>query len=81
MAVELRNVLAELTGESLPVTLLFDYPSIGEIVDYLLVEVLALGPPSSAASKTPDKLAAEIEALSEEEALARLLENLNAIKE
>ena len=81
MAVELRNAVAELTGESLPVTLLFDYPSIGEMADYLLVEVLDFGPPLPVASKTPNRLAAEIEALSEEEALARLLENLNAIKE
>jgi myxalamid-type polyketide synthase MxaC len=80
MAVELRNAVAELTGESLPVTLLFDYPSIGEMADYLLVEVLDFGPPP-ADEGAPDKLAAEIEALSEEEALARLLENLNVMRE
>jgi myxalamid-type polyketide synthase MxaC len=80
MAVELRNAVAELTGESLPVTLLFDYPSIGEMADYLLVEVLDFGPPPPADKETPDRLAAEIEALSEEEAVARLLVNLKGIE-
>jgi NADP-dependent 3-hydroxy acid dehydrogenase YdfG/acyl carrier protein len=81
MAVELRNAVAESTGEALPVTLLFDYPSIGEMADYLLVEVLDFGPTPPAAEETTDELAAEIEALSDEEAVARLLENLNAMRE
>jgi myxalamid-type polyketide synthase MxaC len=79
MAVELRNAVAELTGESLPVTLLFDYPTIGEMADYLLVEVLDFGPPPLADKEKPDKLAAEIEGLSEGEAVARLLESLKGI--
>jgi acyl transferase domain-containing protein/NADPH:quinone reductase-like Zn-dependent oxidoreductase/NAD(P)-dependent dehydrogenase (short-subunit alcohol dehydrogenase family)/acyl carrier protein len=35
MAVELRNALATALGRSLPATLLFDYPSIEKVTDYL----------------------------------------------
>ncbi|MCP3751632.1 type I polyketide synthase [Pseudomonas sp. SBB6] len=36
MAVQLRNRLSTLTGEALPVSLLFDYPSLARLGDYLL---------------------------------------------
>jgi len=36
MAVQLRNRLSTLTGETLPVSLLFDYPSLGQLTGYLL---------------------------------------------
>ena len=35
MAVELRNVLASSSGLSLPATLLFDYPTLEAIADFL----------------------------------------------
>jgi acyl transferase domain-containing protein/acyl carrier protein len=35
MSIELRNKLNELTGRSLPATLLFDYPSIDALLDHL----------------------------------------------
>eukprot|EP01052_Picozoa_sp_SAG31_P007896 SAG31_NODE_386_length_16407_cov_24.639686_1_plen_2149_part_00 len=42
MAVDVQNVLAEMVGTTLPGTLLFDYPSIDSIANYLLDEVLEL---------------------------------------
>ena len=83
MAVELRNALAQLTGAALPVTLLFDYPSIDEMADYLLVELFDFAAETDTAvgdDVPADKLAAEIEALSEEEALARLIQSLAQVK-
>ncbi|BBM86753.1 type I polyketide synthase [Candidatus Uabimicrobium amorphum] len=40
MALELKNTLSASIGKDLPVTLLFDYPTISAIVDYLGKEVL-----------------------------------------
>ena len=42
MAVELRNALASTAGESLPATLLFDYPTVDTLTDYLSRRVLGL---------------------------------------
>ena len=68
MAVELRNGLARLGGVPLPVTLVFDHPTIAAIVDKLMA-VWDLGAPASAAPD--DGLAAlsdaEAEALLEAE--------------
>ena len=43
MAVELRNKVADLIGQPLSATLMFDYPTIGKLASHLLDEVLALG--------------------------------------
>jgi acyl transferase domain-containing protein/NADPH:quinone reductase-like Zn-dependent oxidoreductase/acyl carrier protein len=40
LAVELRNVLATALGESLPSTLLFEYPTIDALTQFLLIDVL-----------------------------------------
>jgi acyl carrier protein len=40
LAVEFRNKLGRVLGASLPPTLLFDHPSLGEVADFLLAEVL-----------------------------------------
>ena len=40
MALELRNVLVQAFGHPLPATLLFDYPSIGQLSEYLLTLLL-----------------------------------------
>ncbi len=40
MAVEYRNFLGKHIGRSLPVSLLFNYPAINDIVDYFATEVL-----------------------------------------
>jgi acyl carrier protein len=42
MAVELRNALGQGLGQTLPATLLFDYPSVEEVTGYLANDVLAL---------------------------------------
>ena len=80
MAVELRNAAAEALGHDLPITLLFDYPSIARIADFVLEtlypavgaapEAAAAGD-ATTASATPD-LARQIDELSDEEAAARL---------
>jgi NAD(P)-dependent dehydrogenase (short-subunit alcohol dehydrogenase family)/acyl carrier protein len=51
MAVELRNLIGQGLGvkRSLPATLVFDYPTIDEISQYLLRNVLALGSQESQA--------------------------------
>ncbi|MFF4159935.1 SDR family NAD(P)-dependent oxidoreductase, partial [Streptomyces sp. NPDC001678] len=45
-AVELRNRLSALTGVRLPATLLFDYPTAGELVDHLYAKVAPADSPS-----------------------------------
>jgi acyl carrier protein len=80
LAVELRNTLGSALGHSLPATLLFDYPSIETLTEYLLTEVLALGPtpqeeaphavpsvPAVAPAVSAGKLVGAIEALSDDE--------------
>ena len=42
MAVELRNALASTAGHNLPATLLFDYPTVDTLTDYLSRHVLGL---------------------------------------
>jgi microcystin synthetase protein McyG len=40
MAVQLRSAIGKLIGRSLPATLLFNYPSLDELADYLIREVI-----------------------------------------
>lgn len=54
MAVQLRNRLSALTGEALPVSLLFDYPSLARLGDYLLSLHTAGSGPDTAALPAPD---------------------------
>ncbi len=84
MAVELRNVLSTGLGlkRALPATLLFDYPTITAVADYLAKEVLALettvqtvDEPPQSNGKQADAMH-ELEKLSDEEAEALLLEEL-----
>ena len=82
MAVELRDALVRLTGQDLPVTLLFEHPSLGAVADHLLETVFELGdaPVHPVAPEPegagPSALQQEIEALSEEEATERLVREL-----
>jgi NADPH:quinone reductase-like Zn-dependent oxidoreductase/acyl carrier protein len=77
MAVEFRNALATSLGQPLPSTLLFNYPAIEDIAQYVAAEVLKLVPavpkpgPNDAAP-TGLALVGEIEDLSDEE-VERLL--------
>jgi hypothetical protein len=82
LAVELRNVLSNGLGlpRRLPATLLFDYPSVSAITDYLASGLLPDDDdrkvPAAAARNGQAELA-EIAGLSDEEAEAMLLEELN----
>jgi myxalamid-type polyketide synthase MxaC len=82
MAVELRDAMVRLTGRDMPVTLLFEHPSLGAVADHLLETVFELGGAlPAAADRAPEEagdsaLEQEIEALSEEEATERLVREL-----
>lgn len=56
MAVELRNLLGSGLGlkRSLPATLVFDYPTVGAIADYLAKDVLALSNGEAEAEAAPN---------------------------
>ncbi len=81
LVVELRNKLGLALGASLPVTLLFDYPTLDALTDYLLAEVFTVATPDIGVAVTPpqaqddDQLSSIdfIEDLSDEE-IDRLLE-------
>ena len=81
MAVELRNALTRSIGQSLPATLLFDYPSIDALATHL-AGVLQLGPSTAASQarevgEAADASASAVASLSDEEAEAELLAELN----
>jgi myxalamid-type polyketide synthase MxaC len=74
LAVELRNTLGGALSVSLPATLLFDYPSIEALTDYLLADVLHLDHEAQAATTesaaeapAAAALVGSIEAMSDEE--------------
>ena len=70
MAVELRNALSASLGRDLPATMLFKFPTVDGIADYLAGEVLGMGQAApQKAHSTPDEDLDEIG----EEQLARLL--------
>ncbi|MBV8587065.1 MAG: acyltransferase domain-containing protein, partial [Verrucomicrobia bacterium] len=86
MAVQLRNLLESGLGleQSLPATLMFDYPTIASISTFLLTRLPGQGstaPVPSIGSEEPDPefssaRVLEVEALSEDEAEALLLKRL-----
>ncbi|MGQ3195996.1 MAG: SDR family NAD(P)-dependent oxidoreductase [Hydrogenophaga sp.] len=72
LAVELRNTLGSALGQTLSATLLFDYPTIDTLTDYLLNDVIQ--PPAPAAPEAvavtveePASMVDAIEDLSDEE--------------
>jgi acyl carrier protein len=82
MAVELRNALSwELElPQALPATLIFDYPNVEAIAEYLASQVLTLDGDSSESQPAeirPESLS--IEDLSDEEVEKLLLEKLGTI--
>jgi acyl carrier protein len=83
LSVELRNTLGAALGESLSATLLFDYPTIETLTNYLAREVLGLGAagaqavpttatPAAPAVEDAGALVDDIEDLSDEEVERRL---------
>jgi acyl carrier protein len=83
MAVELRNQLGKAVDKTLSATLLFEYPTISALVDYLASEVLMLetdqqSPDNPAASQPePEKLSIDTTSLDElsDDELATMLRN------
>jgi hypothetical protein len=87
MAVELRNVLTRSLGKSLPATLLFDYPSLDALTGFLL-KALGLTPDPVAAAPVvpftatpPAADISDIASLTDDDAEALLLAELNALSE
>jgi len=83
MAVELRNLLGSGLGlkKNLPATLLFDYPTLDALVDYLAREVLDWEKPASESADTDGEdtdALADIEGLSDEDAEVLLLRELES---
>ncbi|MDZ7269350.1 MAG: SDR family NAD(P)-dependent oxidoreductase [candidate division KSB1 bacterium] len=80
MAVELRNLLGAGLGgpRSLPATLLFDYPSINAVTDYLAAEVLRWETADGASNGNGQQAAAlrDLQQMSDAEAEALLLQEL-----
>jgi acyl carrier protein len=80
MAVELRNLLAARAERSLPATLLFNYPTVGDLVDFLASELLveptlATAAGAGSVDAEPDA-GEELESLSEDELAALLASKL-----
>jgi len=86
MAVELRNALSTLVGQRLHATLIFDYPTIESLANYIandvMSPVLGQGLPveASMAGASIGKKADDLESLSEREAEALLIEELKNIR-
>jgi NADPH:quinone reductase-like Zn-dependent oxidoreductase/acyl carrier protein len=87
LAVELRTLIARRLAleRGLPATTLFDYPTVEALTDYLLADVLQLGdgagrPAAASALATADHAwsTAALAAMSDEDAEALLLRELNA---
>jgi acyl transferase domain-containing protein/acyl carrier protein/predicted O-methyltransferase YrrM len=88
MAVEFRNLLAQGLGVDvkLPATLIFDYPTIDAVVDYLMLKVLAFDSSEPAATSEADattaeldRTAAELEALDDAAVEAMLNQRLESL--
>jgi acyl carrier protein len=81
LAVELRNSLSSALelDHALPATLLFDYPSVDALTGFLARNVLRLDPepPAETSHQSVDADLEQILALSDEEAAALLLNELD----
>lgn len=82
MAVELRNLLSTGVDSTLPATLIFDYPTIAEIADYLQTEILKIDTEPAEIEASPQSVETpaeiiDLDDISDEEAEAMLLAELN----
>jgi len=83
MAVELRNSLSAAVDRSLPATLLFDYPTLDTLSDFLLGELAPQAAPietqpiRTAADEQRSQMIDELAQLSDEDAEALLLAELD----
>ncbi len=88
MAVEMRNLLCTALDYTLPATLLFDYPTSEALTTYLMTHVPALAssqaatgrPDSAPEDRQRDKIEDDLQTLSDEEAEALLLAELDNMK-
>jgi myxalamid-type polyketide synthase MxaB len=78
MAVELRNTIAAALARSLPATLLFKYPTLDALGEFVMSQVDAAAE-ATAGSKAADDQADVVAALSDEEAKALLAEELESL--
>jgi len=81
LAIELRNRLSAglCFSQSLPATLLFDYPTLDAITNYLSEEILSIdSQEKSKRIESEDKLLSQIELLSETEAEALLMAEMSS---
>jgi acyl carrier protein len=79
MAVELRNAISRVIGEPLPATLLFDYPTLHDLSQFLLrkLKLLSVKISDPDHSKTGSSVAAAVASLTDAEAEAELLAELD----
>jgi acyl carrier protein len=77
LAVELRNRIGEVIGKPLPVTLIYDYPSLSQIAEYVGGTVLGLLGEREDSGADDERLAS-VANLSDEEAEAMLIEELSS---
>jgi acyl carrier protein len=79
LAVELRNALARSLGIALPATLAFDYPTTSAIAGRLLTQLVAADEVSPGATDPRATARADVSSLSDEEAEALLLKELDGL--
>jgi NAD(P)-dependent dehydrogenase (short-subunit alcohol dehydrogenase family)/acyl carrier protein len=85
-SVGLRNSLQQALGQPLPTTMIFDYPTIEAITNYLAIDVLKLETASpepeveDEAERIRKQLAQEVDQMSDEEAEAELLKELAGLE-
>ncbi|MES2221024.1 MAG: SDR family NAD(P)-dependent oxidoreductase, partial [Acidobacteriota bacterium] len=79
MALEMRNDLAQSLGISLPAGLLFDYPSVDQLVSHVMDKLKSsiLPMPVDRASKSSTHEVEELQAMSDEEAERLLMQELD----
>jgi acyl carrier protein len=81
MAVELCNALGRSLGRNVPMTTLFDHPSLDALATHLLAEIQGTVPPAGGEPGDPEedrrvRLLEEVEGLSEQELASQVADQL-----